>query len=249
MITPLYGQLSPLKLGGSLPVPKLISGLQLWFDASDASTLYDATSGGNLVTTDGATVARWQDKSGNNRHATQATANARPVLKTAVKNGKNVIRFDGANDTLFNLNAISSLVTDTRTVFIVSKQTNSSSEQCQFDVSFNYALTQNNTLGKWYKVTSSDFTSPGRNWWLFAAVDLSLGGASKGYINGGSEINFGIVDKSSTRGNGNFAVGNVGSGGFPFNGDISEILIYNAALTTTQRQEVESYLNFKWAIY
>jgi hypothetical protein len=49
----------------------------LWLDASDASTLFDATTGGSLVAADGA-VARWEDKSGNARHATQATLSLRP---------------------------------------------------------------------------------------------------------------------------------------------------------------------------
>jgi len=82
--------------------PTDISGLQLWLDASDASTLYNATAGGSLVTTDGSAVARWADKSGNNRHATQATANARPLLKTGANgiNSKTVLSFDGSNDFL-----------------------------------------------------------------------------------------------------------------------------------------------------
>ncbi len=75
-----------------------ISGLQLWLDAADTSTLYDATVGGNLVTANNSAVARWADKSGNNRHFTQSTANARPVLNTSNQNGKNVIYFDGVND-------------------------------------------------------------------------------------------------------------------------------------------------------
>lgn len=84
------------------PVPLTISGLQLWLDASDASTLFDATAGGSLVTTDGAAVARWADKSGNNRHAIQTTSNARPLLKTGANgiNSKTVLSFDGSNDFL-----------------------------------------------------------------------------------------------------------------------------------------------------
>ena len=70
--------------------PTDISGLQLWLDASDTSTLYNATAGGSLVTTNGAAVARWADKSGNNRHATQATVNNRPI-----KNG-NSLYFNGS---------------------------------------------------------------------------------------------------------------------------------------------------------
>jgi len=50
----------------------------LWLDASDTTTIYDASSGGSL-TADGGNVGRINDKSGNNRHATQATSGSRPV--------------------------------------------------------------------------------------------------------------------------------------------------------------------------
>jgi hypothetical protein len=68
-----------------------VTGLQAWYDASDASTLYDATSGGSLVAADGA-VARWEDKSGNARHATQATSGDRPLRKAAVYGGRDTLR-------------------------------------------------------------------------------------------------------------------------------------------------------------
>jgi len=87
----------PTALGVN-PVPD-IAGLQLWLDASDAQTLFDATTGGSLVAADGG-VARWEDKSGNARHATQGTAGSRPARKTAVQNGLGVVRFDGSNDSM-----------------------------------------------------------------------------------------------------------------------------------------------------
>jgi hypothetical protein len=80
----------------AVPLP-VTSGLQLWLDASDASTLFDATSGGSLVAADGA-VARWEDKSGNGRHATQSTSGDRPLRKTAIQGGLDVLRFDGTSD-------------------------------------------------------------------------------------------------------------------------------------------------------
>jgi len=52
---------SPSSLGGSLA---------LWLDASDAST----------VTSSGGLVSEWRDKSGNARHAVQATSGSRPTL-------------------------------------------------------------------------------------------------------------------------------------------------------------------------
>ena len=81
--------------------PTDISGLQLWLDASDTSTLFDATAGGSLVTTNGSAVARWNDKSGNNRHAIQGTVNNRPT-----KNG-NSIYFNGSTSFFDYLNSFS----------------------------------------------------------------------------------------------------------------------------------------------
>jgi hypothetical protein len=76
--------------------PSLIT-TALWLDASDSSTLYDATSGGSLVAADGA-IARWEDKSGNLRHATQGTIGSRPLRKTALQNSRDIVRLDGTGD-------------------------------------------------------------------------------------------------------------------------------------------------------
>lgn len=43
-------------------------------------------------------VQQWNDLSGNDRHASQATLAARPLFKTNVLNGKPVLRFDGVDD-------------------------------------------------------------------------------------------------------------------------------------------------------
>jgi len=77
--------------------PNSVSGLQAWYDASDASTLFGATSGGSLVAANGA-VARWEDKSGNGRHATQATSGFRPVRKTAQQNGLGALEFSASSN-------------------------------------------------------------------------------------------------------------------------------------------------------
>lgn len=84
----------------SVFTPTLISGLQLWLDAADSSTLFDATAGGSLVSV-GGTVARWQDKSGNNRHAIQGTVNNRPI-----KNGS-ALYFNGSTSFFDYLNGYS----------------------------------------------------------------------------------------------------------------------------------------------
>lgn len=49
-----------------------------WFDANDASTLWADTSA-TTAATDGGTVARWDDKSGNGNNATRSTSSYRPT--------------------------------------------------------------------------------------------------------------------------------------------------------------------------
>jgi hypothetical protein len=63
----------------------------VWFDAADTTT----------ITLNGPNVSQWNDKSGNNRHATQATATNQPLFVTSVPgaNGLPAIQTDG-NDTL-----------------------------------------------------------------------------------------------------------------------------------------------------
>ena len=76
--------------------PREIQSCYLALDASIASSLYDATSGGSLVAADGA-VARWEDQSGNARHATQSTSAYRPLRKSTIMN-IGALQFDGVDD-------------------------------------------------------------------------------------------------------------------------------------------------------
>ena len=72
----------------------------LWLDASDASTLYTDSGLTTLVAADGDPVGGWKDKSGNTKHAFQASGTNKPLYKTNIKNSKSILRFDGINDNL-----------------------------------------------------------------------------------------------------------------------------------------------------
>lgn len=71
---------------------------------------------------DGDPLGGWQDQSGNGRHATQATAAKRPVLKLAIQNGRPVVRFDSSDDTLGLGNVLAFERTDSFAVVLVVKQ-------------------------------------------------------------------------------------------------------------------------------
>jgi len=68
--------------------PDEISALAFWYDAATSS----------VIETDGA-IERWDDLSGNANHASQSVADERP-MKTTDAGGRDVIRFDGIDDTL-----------------------------------------------------------------------------------------------------------------------------------------------------
>lgn len=87
-----FWRLSPLEVadlfrGGEVGV---------WYDPSDISTLWQDTAGTVPVSAAGQSVARMDDKSGNGKHATQATASARPSYQT--DGALHWLSFDGVDD-------------------------------------------------------------------------------------------------------------------------------------------------------
>ena len=81
--------------------PRSITGLALWLDASDASTLFQDAAATTPATATSDPVGAWLDKSGNARHLTQATSAARPSLLTNGISSKPALNFDGTDDTIW----------------------------------------------------------------------------------------------------------------------------------------------------
>jgi hypothetical protein len=242
--------------------PTLVSGLTGWWDASDLSTLFDATSGGSAVAADGG-VARWEDKSGNGRHWTQGTSQWRPARKTSVRNSLDVLRLDASDDrmqsSVWQWQDITSL--DEWSAFAVAKaatiSTNSGTNQNQAIIaegnSSNAAfyfrstgLVGGQVLGPgfaWQNVTAS-YTAG--DWKAFSLVfDTSADFAIR--VNGGSPGTLSSPGQPYFTGITPY-LGWMPSGSQYFDGDIAEVIFYNVALSATDREAVESYLIDKWAI-
>jgi hypothetical protein len=88
-----YGGIREIELHGATDpnwTPEhLTAGASLWLDAGDSST----------ITLNGSTVSQWDDKSGNARHVTQATAGNQPDYSS------DIIAFNGTSDYLANNSA------------------------------------------------------------------------------------------------------------------------------------------------
>lgn len=76
--------------------PSDLTSLAAWYDASDSTTVFDATTGGSLPADDG-DVARIEDKSGSGAHLTQSTAGNRPVRVAAEQNSLDALSFTRSN--------------------------------------------------------------------------------------------------------------------------------------------------------
>lgn len=246
--------------------PASVSGLQLWLDASASDTLYDATSGGSLVAADGA-VARWEDKSSNGRHFTQSSSGSRPLRKTSQQNGKDTLLFDGTNDVLLGPDFGDYLQSgQAATVFMVMKASSTGRRH--------ELINKQNVLAGWRFLIESDnkatlfcdsdasnrttvaastaTTVSGYTLLAWRASGGSLTSSASMFRNGASISTAttgsvaSVPDTSEV-----MAIGAAYANNTIFdslNGNIGEVIIYNAALSDTDRAAVESYLMTKWGI-
>ena len=250
--------------------PAIISGLSGWWDASDSATLFDATTGGSAVAADGG-VARWEDKSGNGRHWFQAVSGQRPARKTGVRNSRDVIRLDGSDDRMQSSTStpvywqwtdITAL--DTWSAFAVAKASSISTNNSGNNVNFNQQLVgEAGSSNSAFFFRSSSLAGGfvyGNNFSFQPVTASYTAGDWKAFslvfdtaaefvmrVNGGSAGT--IATPSSPRFPGMAPwLGFTANGGAHFDGDIAEIIFYNVALSTGDREAVESYLMDKWAI-
>ena len=262
-----------LKRAGTWPRafegPTSVSGLQLWLDAADASTLFNATTGGSLVAADG-TIKRWEDKSGNGNHATEAT-NA-PIRKTGVFNGRDIVRFDGTDDILAT-GAISALNSLAMTHFCVCCQRATGTvgrllaiEYGDFaanhnlESSFNLSIVNSNATAISFSRNSTGvaIVTPQINRFAISANTLFVIGNTISAAGGITELfNRNTSTNMAASSGGNVvdtpslhervSIGN-STVGTPVNADICEVIIYNTHLSTNDRNLVIDYLMAKWGI-
>ena len=245
--------------------PTNISGLTAWFDASDSATLFDADVGGTATPADGE-VGRLQDKSGNGRHFAQGTSADRPIRKTGIKNGLDVIRFDGVSDFMQMSATMSDLIAaSASTVFIVAKAATVTTDEA--DIYDNQTLFGDTGLWHGFFVLKDDDTASAfghdgssdptatlayvpTNWAVFTAWHDGSNLAAA--INSGAPASSSLASRSQLantpvlgRTNDLSDLGYVAKF---FDGDFGEMIIYNATLSAPQRAATEDYLATKWGI-
>lgn len=230
--------------------------MALWTPAEDTVALW-------LRSDDNDTVAgQWSDKSGNNRHAVQATSTKKPTITAAGLNDMAVMTLDGG-DYMITPN-IFTAASDV-TVFIVHKATTIDSVgnglfalqnglnntngylQCQVRSSFTNKFrslftTDSNSAGISNQAPSAEFTT---NAWRVTSHARSATAASFG-ING-------VIAEIAATGQCNFAnakgiVGCYYSEGYEWFGQIAEIIVIPRYLSEADRKQYEGYIHWFWGL-
>ncbi len=233
----------------------------VWLDASDATSLFDATSGGSNPAADG-DVRRWQDKSGNARHATLVSGSA-PIRKTSIINSRDVVRF---NSTFLQIphSSASALVGSSGISVYCVFQTSSTS-------------TNKGVLGKWspgngtwallYRLSGSPFgtwfgiqNASGGGFTSVTSSTISINTPSLlsgHYHSSDAKVRIGVnATLSETASSGlvsgrtdPLGVGTYGNdAGTSLIGDIGEIVITAGNDSVELRQKIEGYLAHRWGI-
>jgi hypothetical protein len=244
-----------------------ISGLSLWLKA-DAG-----------VSLSGSDVTAWADQSGNGFNANgNVTNGVNPTFVSNVKNGKPILRFgnnnaatvlrtaqttfgnngeftiftvhkyDNTNNTWAELISKGDLATEANSQFAISPRFISSNpSRSSFGV-MGYA---NDTYG-WNWLNQEPAST---NWSIVCGTQSVTNNSQKYFVNG-SLISESASVSAINQLNIRIGIGNGGDDLNPwsanyggFKGDLAEVIFYNRALNSTERQAVENYLNNKYNIY
>jgi hypothetical protein len=226
--------LNPYIFGGSFS-PLDIAGCVLWLKA-DALSL-----------SDGDPVATWADSSGQNNDATQS-GSARPTYQTNELNGLPVVRFDGNNDLML----LTSPITSSSPIsgFVVYKKRTTGVIMvplCGPTASFSPYFINEYSNGVMYVSSEGNYTEATieHTSFICSSTVISAGPSFAVWFNGSTQSlaapapggNLDSFDRIGARATSECS-----------DGDIAEIIIYDSALSTTNRQAVENFLMTKYAL-
>lgn len=238
-----------IELYGESPIAT--SGLQAWL------------RGDGDVQTSGAAVTQWSDHSGNTNHATPGLS---PDLIAGGLNGLDSVRFDSPVEHV-NVNSVGDELQDSDyEIFVVAR---SSSAVVQFLTAGpggggdgELELHLNGGTGARFIPSQTNATTDGTHPDTFA--DLGVAGmftdgrthlfnqrveGNEGFLRVvGMENGDTVLTARSSFLDAAFglSLGVRGNAGNSFVGDMGEVLIYDRALTETERRKVERYLARKW---
>jgi hypothetical protein len=205
----------------------------------------------------GATSSLWQDQSGNGYNATQATAADQPVVTANQINFNPALVFNGTSDFMNIASNLGLGGTGNYEIYCVVQQSGSggqvflgSQTAAANDIqlaTFTGNPTQVNYWGTGTVLEGVTNLAAGTAY--ISGYEKAGTGANQStiYINGNVD-NTGTITQSGGAGTRLIGASSVGTAtpGYYTNGDIAEMVVYDAALSTANRSKLQSYLSFKY---
>jgi hypothetical protein len=242
--------------------PLDVAGCAMWLDYSDPAVLF-TDAGTTRVSADAQAIYQANDKSGNNRHATQSTEAYRPLYKTNIQNGLSAAYFDGSNDVM----TLVDLTLTNYTTFLVFRFLTpilSTSAIHAWD-NYNIGARYGQTLYQYRNVAPAgmyyEAYANGTGAVVASGALINQTPYLVDFVRNGTALS---VNKNATALTGI----TVGSGAFTMVGHrlgthyysganqnqygkayACELIIYDSALSDGDQVMVRNYLNAKWSIY
>lgn len=253
---------------GHLAWPKrYASTLALWLDAADTAT----------ITASAGRVSQWNDKSGNNRHAVEATASVQPATGVETLNGLNVLTWvayrmsianstayfkfmhDGTQYAVFAVAEFGTVANPNATYALMGNVTTDS--QVGVNISYEDKGGFNNQLlalvyaGSNTRVVLArepDVITPNGPTLLSLRMDPGNATASQralARVNRGSTLGSNTLTATPSTANASTSM-NIGraDNSLWLTGYIAEIIIIRQAMSSAQALEIEDYLARKWGL-
>lgn len=233
--------------------PRTIPGCELWLDAADSRTIQFAS---------GSNISNWIDKSGRGRNFSNANAATQPTLQTTGLSGtSNNVFFDTANNGYLTNSSFSGFSNTTFDVYSVVRIGNAGNQAALFwgqpatlQMIINVATGdtgQNNTFhtsGVWRLTPTEGYNSSA----IPHIFNVYSTGTQIGRRYQGTD--FGLTNQVATYSFPGFSASEVTffrpvSGGWSTTSlRVGEVLLFSRVLSTSERQQVEGYLGWKWSI-
>jgi hypothetical protein len=233
-------------------------GLQLWLDANDGEYAFTSNNCTGSYSS-GASIGCWKDKSSSGYNATNASA--QPTYTYNVLNNRPVLDFTSdyltfASDDVLNFPMtffiVSKLDTDVGAStqgYVLARQ-NSAAQGGNLIRYMNASKMEFVTVGSSSAVYSTKTSNTSKNdYYIFTGTaDNSTNGTLSLYTNGtlSQSVSYSNYSNSTSM---SATIGRRPDYNQAYlDGRIAEIIIYNSALSSSDRQNVHSYLSSKWAL-
>jgi len=223
-----------------------------WFDASRAV---------DFTYSSGTSVSQWNDRSGNGRHLSQATAANQPS-RSGTMNGRSTVIFDNTNDFLdFGSNQD---LGENYTFFAVldTPLIQAGSPAQRF---LHTSGVDGGVIG--FGDTTGGLTNE-RMYWLRLTNASGYGQTSSNITDADHQFTWRLTNKTTvqyredrtTKSLTNSSIGTfsstewaryfryMGESTNPLNCEVAEVILYNASLSDADRDSVETYLKDKWGL-